>query len=458
MTARAKELFETSVDQVRRGQVRAALATLLDALAIEPLASEPLEAAANLCRVLGSAADAERFEALASPEVTPEQIFDMGWHLVEQGRADVAAAYLRAALERTDDPGGAAAIRRELAYALLQQRDFGGCLTTLSPLLAQTDLAETELLDVDLMAAEAALYAGRADLSRASLESAEQRVPDDIQRERLDALHALLGRASRWERQLKTMGLREWHHVQHAGVLLKTAGGWFEDGSLGGRFELLELRTDMVAFLLQRLAHLLQSLDLVPEFIVPASELAAPLAHALGQTLDVPVGDDLAARGDRRALLIAASAGELAPFAGGLANHRSDLQVASLALDWGLDAPVCPDIAGVLARRAFLPWEARWTADPEGGKGHSDGGDERAADAIGGDLVAAMTALPDDEGKAREEFESFYRPLFDELLLGHPESHPMRRRFTHLSPAWVPTGKGPRSRGGSSASGDSGVD
>ena len=31
----------------------------------------------------------------------------------------------------------------------------------------------------------------------------------------------------RWP-SLETLGLREWHFIQHGGVILKTAGGWFE--------------------------------------------------------------------------------------------------------------------------------------------------------------------------------------------------------------------------------------
>ena len=444
MSARAKELFETSVDQVRRGQVRAALATLLDSLALDPLATQSLEAAAKLCRVLGSAADANRFEGMAQGERGPEQLFELGWQLVAHGRPDVGLAYLRAALKGVDEPAAESAIRRELAYAQLLTRDFGGCLTTLSPLLSSQELADGEQLDIQLLAAEAALYVGKAELCRAQLSRADEHIAEDSQRERIDGVHRLLGRATRWEQGLAKLGLREWHHIQHAGVLLKTAGGWFEDGSLGGRFELLELRTDMVAFLLQRLVHLLEDLQLLPEVVVPASETSAPLAQALALALQVPLEPDLAARRDRRALLVAAAAGELTPFSRGLTTHRADIQVFSLGLDWSLDAQVCPDVTGVLARRVFLPWEARFSADPDGGQGRSDGGDARDPALIGAELVSAMQNLPDDGGAAREEFLSFYRPLAGELVLGHPDVHPQRRQFTHLSPAWTPTGKGPR--------------
>src|SRR5262249_62410128 len=54
-------------------------------------------------------------------------------------------------------------------------------------------------------------------------------------------------------------------------VILKTAGGWFEDDSRGGRFDVLALRGDMVAFLLQRLAQLLERLGLEHDAVAPAA-------------------------------------------------------------------------------------------------------------------------------------------------------------------------------------------
>ena len=440
MTARAKDLFETSIDQVRRGQVRNALTTLLDALAVDPLHQPSLAAAGNICRVLGSLGDAERFEALTGAEVTADHLFEMGWHLVDQGRPDVAEAYLQRALAAVHAPAEVAAVRRELAFAQLQQRQFATCLTTLAPLFRLDELAEAERLDIDLLAAEAALYAGRVPVCRSFLEAAEQRIPDEVQLERIDALHALLGRAARWEHEIARIGLREWHHIQHAGVLLKTAGGYFEDGSKGGRFELLELRADMVAFLLQRMAHLLERLELRPELVVPASDLSEPLARALARHFVADVETDLAARGDRPTLLIAASASELAPYAGGLANHRPGLAVAVLSTDWDRNAPVCPDIIGVFARRAFLPWEERYQVDPASGESRPVNAAQRPADVLGDELHALMLQLPDDGGESRESFEAFYLPLADELVLGNPDRYPVRRQFTHLSPAWQPTG------------------
>ena len=423
--------------------MRQALGSLLQVLSIEPLHAGALEASAQICRVLGSTADAELFDALAVPVPEPEALFSMGYHLVGQGRADVAVAYLRLALANAPDDAASMAARRELAYAQLQSRDFGGCVTTLSEVSRCSDLAEAEQLDTDLLAAEAALYQGRLPLSRQFLDAADARVPNQEQQAHIDALHALLGRAARWGKRLNQLGLREWHHIQHAGVILKTAGGWFEDGSLGGRFELLELRADMIAFLLERLGLFLTTHRLLPEVVVPAGDLSAPLAMAFAERFGAQVLADPGERGDRRALLLAASAGELEPWTGTLARHHGDLAVASLALDWDRDAPLCPDIVGVLARRAFLPWEPRYSVDPSGGEGRTATEDSRPAAAIAVDLVAAMAALPDDGGKARDEFESFYDEIADELVLGRADNHPLRRQFTQLSPAWTSTSKRP---------------
>ena len=83
----------------------------------------------------------------------------------------------------------------------------------------------------------------------------------------------------------------------------------------------------------------------------------------------------------------------------------------------------------------------RYGMDPDTRKMHEIPADERSAAQIADDLVAAMDALPDDGGKAREEFEEFYLPLADELVLANEERHPHRRQFTCLSPCWKPVGR-----------------
>jgi tetratricopeptide (TPR) repeat protein len=439
MPASAKELFEISVDQVRRGQLRPALGTLLQTLAVDPGHAGALDAAARLCRMLGSEADAELFEALLARPGDPGTLFALGYRMVEESRPEVAVALLERSLRAGLDEADAVAVRRELAYARLQSRDFTGCLRTLAPLDDDPSLSETEALDVLLVQAEAAFYARRRDLAQRFLERAEEGVPEDDQRERLDALHGMLGRGARFP-SLQALGLREWHFIQHAGVILKVAGGYFEDGSRLGRYDVLDLRLDMVAFLLQRLLHLLERLGLSHQIVMPVSPVAAPLGHALALALGVPCVEDLSLRRGRSALLVAANALEYTPLVASLARHRPELRLFSLNLDWEHDAPVCPEVTGVLARRVFLPWEERYALDPRSKQMRPVPADERPAEEVGAELFAAMRALPDDGGAAREEFESPYMPLVSQLVLGNDEAVPHRRRFTTLSPCWPEAG------------------
>ncbi|MHC4845309.1 MAG: tetratricopeptide repeat protein [Planctomycetota bacterium] len=434
MPTSAKQLFDSSVDQVRRGQLRPALTTLLDTLAIDPAHVGALEAAGRICRLLGSSDDADLFDALRARPQEANALFALAYRMVDEGRSDVAVTMLDRALAA--DPESAP-IRRELAFARLQTHDFAGCLKTLAPLQESLELSETERLEVLLLAAEAAFYARKITVCRQILAAAEELLPDDDQRDRIDALHGQLGRSTRWP-SLEDLGLREWHFIQHAGVILKTAGGYFEDGSRQGRYDVLDLRLDMVAFLLQRLVHLFERLGLEQEIIVPVSDVAAPLAHALADRLGLPCVPDLEERGARPALLVAASAGEFAPIAPSLARNRPELRVFSLNLDWERDAPVCPEVAGVLARRVLLPWEERYAIDEATKEMRSIPADGRPAEELGAELIAAMDALPDDGGEAREEFESFYMPLVSMLVLDNEERYPHRRRFTALSPCWKP--------------------
>ena len=185
MPASAQQLFETSVDQVRRGQVRAALGTLLATLAVDPAHVGALEAAGRICRMLGATDDAQYFEAVAAHPTDSQALYDLAYRLVDQSRPDVAAPLLQRALAGNPADAG---IRRELAFARLQAGNFSGSLAALVPLEDNPDLSETERLDVLLTLAEAALYAGDREAARQRLEHAEELVPEDDQRERLDAL------------------------------------------------------------------------------------------------------------------------------------------------------------------------------------------------------------------------------------------------------------------------------
>ena len=449
MTTRAKELFEASVDQVRRGQLRPALGTLLDALAADPAHADSLEAAGKICRMLGAPEEAELFEALQAAPQDVEALYNLGHRLVDQTRPDVAVALFQRGLAGHPDTFQGLALQRELAFAQYVRRDFEGCLRTLAALErdGRDLLSETELLDSGLLAAEAALYLGRRDVALHFLDEAEARVPDDGQRARLDALHALLGRASHWD-DLETADLRAWHFIQHGGVILKTAGGYFEDGSRAGRFDVLDLRADMVAFLLERLAGLIERLELEVEVVAPTGPVAAPLAHALAARLGAEAVKDIVGREGRPTLLVAANAGELEPLCAGLAKHRPDLHVFALNLDWSRDAAVLPDVAGILSQRAFLPWEERYAMDPDTKAMRSLPADERPPAVLGAELAELMTRLPDDGGQARDEFEAVYLPLAEELVLGNDVRYPNRRQFTHISPCWTPVARNAGSTGG----------
>ncbi len=442
MTSDAQELFEQSIDDVARGQVRPALMKLLDALAVDPAHEPSLESAARICRLLGAADDAAVFEAVLAEPTDAEALFELGFRMVDQDRADVAQSVLERCLALDDAPP----VRRELAFTRLLNRDFPGTLEVLAPLEAEhDDLADAERLDVILLQAEAALYSLKRSLARRYLEQADELIPNDVQRERLDGLHELIGRSLRWKQLDDDLDLRAWHFIQHAGVILKTAGGHFEDGSRGGRYDVLDLRADMVAFLIQRLMHLFERIELMPACVVSASETADPIAIAFANAWGIPYVASLEERAGRSALFVAASAGEFAPWAAEVARNDNELHLFAVNLDWDHDALVCPEIVGVMARRVFLPWEKRFAVDPKTGESREDTGDRRPPGEIAAELVALLDVLPKDDGSARAEFEDRYLPWRDDLLLDNADRYPFRRQFACLSPCWPdPDGDGLR--------------
>lgn len=430
MTSIAKELYEKSIDHVRRGQVRQALTALLDSLAIDPTYADSLESASRICHTLGSPEDAQLFEAVVRRPEDTEALFNLAYHLISQERPDVGVALLERCLQAgMEGP----AVRQELAFARFQMGDFKDCREILEPLLTDPELADTEQLDVLFIVAEAAMYDGDRDACLKALEAAEKHIPTDEQRAQLDGLHHLIGRSMHWS-QLDDLDLRQWHFIQHAGVILKVAGGLVEDGSRQGRYDVLHLKVDMVAFLIQRLLHLLQTLDVPIGAIASASKTAEPLARAIAMAGSLSYVEALDDHAGAPILLVAGNAAELGPIAPRLSAHNDDLRLFCVHLDWTRDEVVCPEIVGVLSPRAMLPWETRFSLEAETGSSQQIPADERPAEVIASEVVAAMAELPDDEGQARQAFEGIYLPLAQEILLGNHARHPYRRRFTAVSP------------------------
>ncbi len=440
MSNRAQEFFDRSVDHVRRGNVRAALTDLLDSLAQEPTYDVALRSAARICTMLGAPEDGRLFEELADRPEDPTALFSLGYRMVDQRRPDVAAALLDRCLTHAPDHPS---VRRELAFARFCNRDFAGCLRALAPLETDPELADAEVLDVLLLKAEAAFYLGKRDLARALLDECELLIPDDTQRARLDGFHHMVGRSLGWE-SIKDLDLRAWHFIQHAGVVLKVAGGLIEDGSRAGRFDVVHLTLDMVAFLLQRLAHLLERLEVRIGAVAAVSPASEPAARALAIRLGAAFVTDFADHAGSPLLLMAANAAEFANVAAAVAPHRADLHLFSINLDFDQDEVVCPEVIGILGRRALLPWEGRFALDATTGESREVPGDERPPELLAADLIAAMDNLPDDEGAARAEFEALYAPLAGQLLLGNDGLYPYRRMFTSLSPCWSADDEAPR--------------
>ncbi|MEW6743294.1 MAG: hypothetical protein AB1486_11100 [Planctomycetota bacterium] len=425
---KARELFDDAVELVRRKQPRIALLRLLDVLRHDPQHREALASAARLATMLGDLDLSRHFEKLSRSLHDAEAYYDLGYYLTGAGRPDLAAVFLGQCLELEPYQD---LVRHELGYALFRARRFPAALSWLRDAWRSTSLSPAESTESGLLLVECLLYAREPLEAGQVLDTLTQEAAlSDEQRRRCDALGRLLGRA-RFLPSDREADLRDWHFVQHGGVLLRLVGAHETKGAAGGRCLEASPGYAFTAAVLKLGAHLLVDLERVPERVLAASDSSVPLAAVVAHLLGRPAAPF---RETDDGLLVVRSLAELGPRQRDLVAHRDGQSLFAFCLDWRTDSPILPDIVGIMARHLSLPWENEYkVGTDENGRLEVQPSDERPdLMAVTQDLIAVADEV--DIEREREHLRRFYSERRDDLVLGNPALYPERFAFTAHSP------------------------
>ena len=397
----ADTLFAAALKKHEFGDARTALRILFDLFRVSPFHKEGLKSAAKLSESLGSRQAAELFAAVADNPDDPQGLYDLGYAFVESALPELAASYLEACSNRRPEDH---LVRYELAYARFRSGQYAVAVELLKPLAADPNLAGSESFGSRLLLVESLVHQGEISHARRIFELLEAHDADPHAESQLDAIASLLARAALFSNPAG-LDQRDWHFIEHGGVLLHVAPG----GALPIPTGIVS--PEFLGGVLHRLSGLLRSLDLEPAEVQYLTPNTRPLARALARSMNrsaVPY----APHAHQRTLVVVREPSEAEPCLRDLRNHEDGVDLFALFADPRLEYPLHPEIVGLFANDLILPW-----TEP----------DNEASDAI----RLAMSAIESQTG----DFEAlcqYYSPLREMLVLDNYDRYPGRRILTPL--------------------------
>jgi len=420
----AERFFQKAEELTAQGDTRRALLVLLDALRHDPLHEPALTAVAEVTGKLGDSGTRDLFLAAASDPESPERLYDLGYHLAGEGRADVARSFLRACLERSPDNHD---VRYELAYTLFLTRAYEEAIEHLEA--AIDHLPPERGTAAELLCIECLIYAGKLEQAESLMERYDHELRLHDRGDVLDALELMACR-------LHSLGdeppqsLRPWLFVQHGAALLAES----RQEVSRGRFSSLVMNPAAVGAVLRLLRTFTTELDLGIEAILSLEGDSLPLALAAGAILQKPVRP-MAQRCGEKELLVIHELSALQNLEKEVFARDSVEFLFCFRLDANRGAPILPDVAGIVAQSFRLPWQDRVeVASSPGNKprGRRIPPDERSASDIAREIVELGLRLPEDPNMAG--VMRFFRRHRDLLVVADAERFPWRRAWTTFSP------------------------
>jgi hypothetical protein len=350
-----------------------------------------LSALAALATKRGAAELAELTHAVIRDPDSPDQLYQLGYALIDAGAPEVAATVLWHCLALVGD---SEEVVCELVSALesaLAHRDAFDVLARHEALRARSYLPRY------LYAYNAAMT-GRLDVTRATLPQLAPISPDT------EALHATIaGIVERADRvagatPLDGHDLRGWHYVLSGSLVTHQSPYGFEE-PMHGRYAWLADSIPRVAYGIDRLAALIAPLAL-PCVYAPEGRDHEILAEAIARRAGLPRAPWPAIGVPAPGLvavydLAALPAAHLAQL-----EQRRDRQVLfAHASPWIADAPLAPDVTTLLYQSLVPPWGESTVVTPDGNVSRTPA-DDRPVEAIAADIAAAA---PLDESERLAE-------------------------------------------------------
>lgn len=361
---------------------------------------------------------AEQVKELAIAAVhdpdSPDQLYDLGYALIDAGAPDIAASILWRCLSLV---GESEEVVCELVSALESALAYPDALAVLTEHAA---LRTRSFLCRYLFAFNAAM-SGRLDLMREILPVLD---PDSPEAEIMaGTIAAIAARADRvaGATPLDPLDLRGWHYVLSGGLLIHQSPYGFEE-PMHGRYAWLADSLARIATGLDRLGTLIAGLDL-PCVYAPPGRGHEIVALAASRKLGLPIAPWPAIGVPAPGLVVVHDLADLVDTDAARLVQRRDGQILfAHACPWTEDSPVAPDVTTLLYQTLVAPWGQVTELDPETREVRSSSPDLRTADAIA-EEIAASPGLDDGE-----------------LVSDQPE------RWTALVGAAWPPAPGPRSR------------
>jgi hypothetical protein len=385
---------------IAAGDDRAAFGQLVAALgwpAGKAIPAAELPRWLALLAELATRRGAQPLAALAGAAVrdpdSPDQLYDLGYALIDAGAPEIAAAVLWRCLALVGD---SEEVVCELVSALESALAYGDALAVLEDHAA---LRSRSFLCRYLYAFNAAM-SGRLEVTRAAL---AELVPDSDETAGLrETIHGICERADRiaGAAPLDRRDLRGWHHVLTGGLVIHQSPYGFDE-PMRGRYAWLADSLPRIATGLDRLAGLVEPLGL-PCIYAPPGRDHEILAHAAGLRLGLPVAPWPAIGVPAPGLVVLY---DLAQLPDGevarLIQRRPDQVVFAHASPWTGNSPIAPDVTTLLYQTLVAPWAAHAILDPETRALSQATPDARPAPAIAAEL-AASPGLDDAELAADE--------------------------------------------------------
>jgi len=322
------------------------------------------------------------YAAVRDPD-SPDQLYDLGYALIDAGAPAIAATILWRCLDLV---GESEEVVCELVAALESALSYGDALAILD---AHPALRARSFLCRYMYAFNAAMT-GRLELVRSELPGI---APDSHDAEDMAAsLHAMIARADRVAGvcPLDARDLRGWHYVLSGGLLAHQSPYGFDE-PMHGRYAWFADTLAHVAFGIARLGELVRGLELPCVYAAPGRDHEI-VATAAAAKLGLPLAPWPVIGVPAPGLVVLYDLADM-PEAElpKLQQRRPDQIVYAHASPWTTDSPIAPDVTTLLYQTLVAPWGESMVIDPETRQVTTAPPDDRPVEAIAAELAASAT-------------------------------------------------------------------
>lgn len=314
-----------------------------------------LDLLARLAALRGAHELAEVASAAVRDPDSPDNLYDLGYALIDAGAPSIAASVLWRCLALVGD---SEEVVCELVSALESALAYGDAYQILEE---HASLRNRSFLCEYLYAFNAAMT-GRLDTTRAVLARLSPDSPETESMKR--SIAAMVERADRVAgvAPLDTRDLRGWQYVL-TGTLVSHQSPYGFEEPMHGRYAWLHDSIPRVQTGIARLAPLVRALD-VPCVYAPEGRDHEILAHAVSRAIDLPVAPWPVVGVPAPGLVVVYDLAALPPAAvPRLQQRRPDQVLYAHACPWTQDFPIAPDVTTLLYQMLVPPWDTERSVD-----------------------------------------------------------------------------------------------